>query len=146
LAAQPALHAQTDATQAPAASPVTQYSEESAIPLSEIDSAATPTFSADVQAALTSGTLEIRQIVNYDATASILHVRGILVAQGSPLPTPPGATGLMPAWSYDVSVNEVKASIKPRRTVSFFGTVVSSGTPAPFGDLTGASVVVSASY
>ncbi|MEO8125894.1 MAG: PKD domain-containing protein [Bryobacteraceae bacterium] len=119
---------------------------ESVVPIDGIDSTVTPNIPADLLSAFTSGTMELRQQLNYDAAAQTLKVTGIAEAAGSPLPTPAGAAGVTTLWTYTVNVERVELSAKPANAVLFFGTAASGSTGTPFGDISGALVSVSTGY
>jgi hypothetical protein len=85
---------------------------------------------ANILAGLTSGALEIRQIVQLRPD-NRLSVRHILVAPGSPNPTPAAAQTMI-IDEYFVDVDQVIRSSDPS-TVTFIGNIDQIVNPGPFG-------------
>ena len=96
---------------------------EAVIPIDSIEAISVPAIPAEIIAGLTSGTMELHQQAIYDAAAKTLKVTGLLENAGSPVPTPSGATGVTPVWSYTVSVDRVELASTPSNAVVFLGSV-----------------------
>jgi hypothetical protein len=123
------------------------FTIESVVPIASVNSAALPSIPADVLSAITGGAIEIRQQISYDSVAKKAKLIGLLEQPGSPLPTPAGSTtGITQIWSYTVDVDRAVLSSKPVMALLISGTISSGGASAPFGDVSGALVTVSASY
>ena len=119
---------------------------ESVVPIENVNSTIAPNIPASLLSALTGGTMELRQQLNYNAAAKTLMVIGISEPAGSPLPTPSAATGVTTLWTYTVNVDRVEMTAKPGNAVVFLGSVASGSSSTPFGDISGALVSVSAGY
>lgn len=119
---------------------------EAVVPIDNVDSTTTPSIPATLISSLTSGTMELRQQLNYNAAAQTLKVTGISEAAGLPLPTPADAAGVTTLWTYTVNVDRVDVTAKPGNAVVFLGSVASGSSSTPFGDISGALVSVSAGY
>src|SRR4051794_11630310 len=122
------------------------FTVESVIPLSSVNSAILPSIPADVLGAIMGGALEIRQLISYDSVARKATLIGLLEQPGSPLPTPVGTRTATQVWSYAVNVDRAVLSSKPVNAFLISGTISADGALTPFGDISGALVTVSAAY
>ena len=95
------------------------------VPIGNVDSTITPGIPATLLSALTSGTMELRRQLNYDAAAHTRKVTGIGEAAGSPLLTPTDATGVTTSWTYPVIAVRVDLTAKPGNAVVFLGSAAS---------------------
>ena len=119
---------------------------EAVIPLANINATGTLDIPASLLSAFTNGTMELRQQLNYSATAQTLVVSGISVPAGSPMPTPLNATGVTTLWNYTVNLDRVDLTTKPGSAVVFLGFASNSSSGTPFGDISGSLVSVSTAY
>ena len=129
---------------------IASFKIESTVPVSGLQSAVTPAIPANVLASLAGGALEIREQITWSAPASstgspTLKVDGFLVAPGSPNPTPP-AGQTVPILSYIVRIDQTIFSSKLTPSVTFIGTVLTNDVVSPFGNLIGATVIISTGY
>src|SRR4051794_11403349 len=114
---------QTPVTTPAPLSTVKSLTLEAMVPIDGIDAAATPNIPADLLSSLTSGTMELRQQLTYDAAAKTLKVVGLSEPAGSALPTPTGAAGVTTLFTYTINVSTVLTSSKRGNSVLFLGTV-----------------------
>ena len=119
---------------------------EAVVPIANVDSTTAPNIPASLLSALTSGTMEMRQQLIYNAAAQTLKITGISEAAGSPLPTPTDAAGVTTLWTYTVNIDKVDLSAKPGNAVAFVGSAASGSSNTPFGDISGSLVSVAAGY
>jgi len=122
---------------------ISTFRVEHTIRAEDINSASTPTIPAAVLGQITSGALEVRQVVTFNAQNNTLNFRGVLAPQGTATPLPNAQTATE-AWNYTVAVSNLLWLTKPRNAVLFTGTVAQGTTP--FGDPTGAAVSFSTGY
>ncbi|MGH9626819.1 MAG: PKD domain-containing protein [Bryobacteraceae bacterium] len=137
---------------------------EARIPISNIGSSIVPNIQPDVLQAITSGALELRQQIVFPFSASkppgsadlpvgvtlppqgqFVRTTTFLVAPGSPTPTPDVAQEMM-LDSHMVAVESIKLNDKPSSNLLIVGSVFAHTEVGPYGDLTGASWVMSAGY
>jgi hypothetical protein len=116
-------------------SAITAFSTEVAVPIVNIgvgggSLANIGSIPANILAGLTSGALELRQIVHLRPD-NRLSVRHILVASGSPNPTPAAAQTMI-VDEYMVDVDQVIVSSNPS-SVTFIGNIDAITNPGPFG-------------
>lgn len=127
---------------------IASFKIESTVPVSGLQSAVTPAIPANVLASLAGGALEIREQITWSAPTTgnaTLKVDGFLVAPGSPNPTPP-AGQTSPILSYIVRIDQTTFSSTPAPSVTFIGTVLTNDVVSPFGNLIGATVIISTGY
>ncbi len=124
---------------------IDSFTQEARVPLTSILYTGTPIPSA-VLGPLTSGVVEIRELVTYSSTSKTLDVRAFLVQTGSPAVTPTGVAQSVVFESYTVDVQTITQSSVPRQSVTMTGVVRSTAAPSPFGNLVGAPVIFSFGY
>jgi hypothetical protein len=128
------------AATAQAVSPgISSFRAEGTLPYDQIGVPQTPNVPANVAAAITSGALEIRQVVTWAPPGSNINIRHILVQPQAPNPTPDGSqVGTLD--NYNVSVRELTSSTD---ALTFTGSLSQILGQSPFGLSSGSPVFYS---
>lgn len=129
---------------------VTSFSVESTVPLTSIQSTLTPNIPANLLASINGGAVEVRERIvlipsNPPGSNPTIRVDAFLVAPGSPDQTPPAAQS-QSLFTFTARVDEIIVSKSPTQGVTFIATVTSNDQATPFGNLTGATVIISTGY
>lgn len=132
-------------TQSPSA--VASFNTERAVPLTAFSSSFTPTIPPAVQTGVTSGAMEIRETVAYDAVNQVLALNLFTVQTGSPLPTPANTIPASSIFStLSIKIDKVYVESLPTPGIMFVGTVSTNSPASPFGNLAGAAAAVAIGY
>lgn len=143
LVAAAALAAVPVFAQAPA---VTALVIERVVQLSNVSTVAPPTLPASTVAALTAGTLEVRERLIYNAAVGTLTSTIFSVAPGSQIPTPLSTDVTQQTLAqFAITVDRVYIGTKPAPSIQFVGSV-STSVVTPFGNPFGAPATVSLGY
>jgi hypothetical protein len=131
------------AATAQAVSPgITSFRAEGTLPFDQIGLSQPPNVPSNIASAITSGALEIRQVVTWAPPGSNINVRHLLVQPGAPNPTPEGSqVGILD--NYNVSVREVARSTN---ALTFIGTLSQILGQSPLGLSSGSPVYYSFGY
>lgn len=131
------------AATAQAVSPgIASFRVEGTLPFSQIGVPQAPNVPPNVAAAITSGALEIRQVVTWAPPGSNINVRHVLVQAQAPNPTPEGSQVDI-LDNYNVSVREVTRSTD---ALTFTGSLSQVLGQSPFGLSPGSPVFYSFGY
>jgi len=120
------------------------FTQEVVVNPAMINAATPPNIPAALITAVTSGAIQLRQQVTFDATLRQLRFRTFAVAPQSPNPTPAaGQTNVVD--DYTVDVTQILFTKDPRSMI-LIGTVSNVATPSPVGVARGNTVIYSAGY
>jgi PKD domain len=123
---------------------VQSFNIERVLPLNAFYSSFTATFPPAVQTGVTSGAIEIRESIAYDATKQLLTLNLFPVQSGAVLPTPANTIPSSSIFStLVVNVDKVYVESSPTPGVMFVGTVSTNSPASPFGNVSGAAAAVS---
>ena len=107
----------------------------------------TPTIPPAVLQAITSGALEARERAVLNTTNDTIMVQAFTVQPGSPSPTVPSTIhSSSVVYNYSVKVQNMYFSCAPNPSGIIVGTIQSNYPVTPFGNLTGAPVVITFGY
>ena len=126
---------------------LTSYSLERRVPLSAFSTTQTPNVPADVLAQITSGALEVRERLIYNAQNNQVTSTWFTQAPSATFPTPL-TTNLTGSTLQVFAINAANTLVtgKPQPNVMFFGTVANVNLVGPFGDFTGAPAMLSTTF
>jgi hypothetical protein len=131
------------AATAQAVSPgITSFRAEGTLPYNQIGVPQLPDVPSNVADAITSGALEIRQVVTWAPPGSNINIRHLLVQAQAPNPTPDGSQVAI-VDNYNVSVRELATSTN---ALTFVGSLSQILGQSPFGLSSGDPVYYSLGY
>jgi hypothetical protein len=97
--------------------------------------------------AVTSGAFEVRERLIYNPAGATLTSTLFVVQTGAPLPTPLNANlNNAILGIYQLSVEKIYSTTKPKNSLAFTGTVVSASAGGVLGDVVGTPFSVSFGY
>ena len=115
---------------------------EGTLPYNQVGVPQTPNIPSNVAGAITSGALEVRQVVTWAPPGSNISIRHLLVQPQAPNPTPEGSQ-VATLDSYNVSVREVTSTAD---SLTFIGSLSQVLGQSPFGLSPGSPVFYSFGY
>jgi hypothetical protein len=118
---------------------------ERVLPLTAVIAPTTPNLPDAVLGGIKAGAIEIHQRSIYNSGQRTLEQLAFVVPATSPVPFPnPGAAPV--ADHYMIQVESASTSNSPRPSVILAGHAISNDSPTPWGDITGAGVILTFGY
>jgi hypothetical protein len=149
LAQTPTTPPATTTNPCPSTSPpnLASFSVERVLDPTQILSTFTPTFPAQLPAAISSKAMELHQSFIFNAQNQLLTVNLFALQSGSPLPTPPNTIPQSSVLEIlALKADKVYTSCTPNPSVMFTGSVATDTPPSPFGNMAGIPAAMSIGF
>jgi K319-like protein len=120
------------------------FNFERALDPKQVLTTLTPNLPPAVVAGVLTGTLELRESMNFSPTNQVVTINAFAVQAGAPIPTPAGGVATFSIAT--MNVDKIYGALTPRPSVMLTGTISSNSPASPYGSLGGAPAVLSFGY